>query len=133
MRATLALLVGVVLAISGLGYLYSRSLTHIGVLETHLAAQTARTERSDKALKRAQERFKSERQVLVARQAQNASEARKFDMAQEALQTALQAEKEWNDTEVPPAVREALLGPSGGRHGDSGGPDSDGLRNAPEP
>lgn len=130
MRATLALWVGVVLALAGLGYLYTHSQTQVDRLELQLAQQITLTEQARKASIQAQERLKSERKVLVAREAKIASQARKFTQAQEALKTALQAEKEWNDTEVPTAVREALLQASDGRHGPSDSADSGGLRNA---
>ena len=66
------------------------------------------------AAERAVERQKLDRQVLVARQAEIASQARKLAQAQEALSEALQRNKDWSDTDVPDEVQKALHGPSSG-------------------
>lgn len=66
------------------------------------------------AAERAQARLISDRKVLVARQAKIASQARKLAQAQRALSEALQRNKAWSDTDVPPEVQKALGGPAGG-------------------
>lgn len=66
------------------------------------------------AAERATARAKQDRKVLVARQAQVASTARKLAQAERALQEALQANKPWSDTDVPEDVQRALGGPSSG-------------------
>ena len=66
------------------------------------------------AAERAASRAKLDRQVLVAKQAQVASQALKLAQAQEALSEALQRNKSWSDTDVPDDVQRALGGPSGG-------------------
>lgn len=63
------------------------------------------------AQNRAIERQKSDRQVLVARQAKIASQARKLAEAQKALSEALQRNESWRDTQVPEEVRNALQSP----------------------
>lgn len=124
-----AALAAVTLGLAGLLYVsHSRNTG----LEGALATQTARAEGLAEATRQAQERLKSERKVLVARQAEIASQRLNFDRAQEALKTALQAEKDWNDTQVPTRVREALRDPSDGLHGPFDSAVSGGLRSAPD-
>jgi len=107
MKTLTAMLVAAVLALSGLGYgLYHKN----SVLSTENKTLTA-------AVERAVEREKQDRKVLVARQAQIASQARKLAQAQRSLSEALQANKSWSDTDVPPDVQNALGGPSGGSAG----------------
>ena len=65
------------------------------------------------ALIRAAEREKHDRKVLVARQSANAVQARKTAQAQASLSEALQGDKPWSDTDVPPDVQKALSGLSG--------------------
>lgn len=64
--------------------------------------------------KRAQEQANLDRKVLVIRQAQIASQARKLTQAQYALVEALQRNKSWSDTDVPIEVQKLLSGPSDG-------------------
>ena len=79
-----------------------------------LAAQNkALTEASERAV----EREKSDRKVLVARQAQIASKRRELKKAQEALSEALQRNNEWSNTHVPDEVQNALGGRSSGPAG----------------
>lgn len=66
------------------------------------------TEAADRAAKRA----KFDRKVLVAREGEIASKARKLAQAQEALSEALQRNNDWAATPVPDAVQNALYGPS---------------------
>lgn len=66
------------------------------------------------AQNRAVEREKSDRKVLVARQAKIAAKQRELSEAQKALSEALQRNKDWSDTHVPDEVQKALAGPSGG-------------------
>lgn len=68
-----------------------------------------------------QEQRKIDSAVLVARQAEIASQRRKLAAAQAGLETALQANKTWSDTDVPPDVQKALVRRSGGPAGASGG------------
>jgi hypothetical protein len=69
------------------------------------------------ALEQAAEQSKIDRKVLVARQAQIALQARKLAEAQQGVVEALQRNKSWSDTDVPPDVQNALGGPSGGLAG----------------
>lgn len=64
------------------------------------------------AAERAARRAKSDRKVLVARQAEIALQARKLAQADQALSEALQRNKSWSDTDVPPDVQKALSGAS---------------------
>lgn len=120
MKTLIAWIVVVIAALAGAYGVYT--------LELRMQEQEATINRLTEAQDAAQEREKAARKAVVARQAKIASEARKFDTGQEALKTALQAEKEWNDTEVPQGVQDALHGPGNGIAGDSGGPVSDWLR-----
>jgi hypothetical protein len=104
----LAAALAVVVAIAvGLAYQWDRT-------RAALAVETARAEALTEAVKRAVEREKRDRKVLVARQAKIASETRKSEQAQEALSEALQRNKPWSDTDVPDDVQKALGGPSSG-------------------
>lgn len=60
------------------------------------------------AQKRATERAKLDRKALVARQAENASTARKLAQTQEALTKALDLNQNWATEKVPQEVQEAL-------------------------
>ena len=66
------------------------------------------------AAEQAQRRAKADRKVLVARQAEIASQRRKLAEAQQALSEALQRNKSWSDTDVPTDVQKALQGRSDG-------------------
>ena len=90
-----------------LGY---ATYTGIGERAVLQAANEALTEASARAV----EREKSDRQVLVARQAEIAAKQRELKQVQEALSEALQRNKAWSDTDVPDEVQSALGGaPSG--------------------
>lgn len=66
------------------------------------------------AADRAAERLKSDRKVLVARQAKIASQTRKLAEQEQALSEAIQRNKSWSDTDVPPDVQKALGGAGSG-------------------
>ena len=106
-RVYLSVLAGL-LALSGLlGYLVYSGWQEIAELkQTH--------NRLTEAAERAQARVKYDRQVLVARQAKIAAQALKLKKAEQALSEALESNKTWSDTDVPPDVQRALSGPSGG-------------------
>lgn len=101
-------LIAALLAVSGLlgwGLYYQIQQNAVLVVERDGATE---------ALERAVERQKQDRQVLVAREAKIASQARKLAQAQQSLSEALQRNKDWSDTDVPDDVQKALGGPSGG-------------------
>lgn len=58
------------------------------------------------------EQRKADARTLLARQQENAAQARKLREAQQGLQTALDANSGWASTLVPPAVRSAILSDS---------------------
>ena len=98
------MLVAVVLGLSGLGYgLYHKN----SVLSTE-------NQRLTEASKRAVERELEYRRILGTRAKENAAQARKLARANAALSAALQRNKSWSDTDVPPDVQNALSGPSEG-------------------
>ena len=66
------------------------------------------------AQKRAVEREDRDRKVLVARQAKIALQARVLAQTRSALETALQRNKSWSDTDVPDDVQKALDGAGSG-------------------
>lgn len=103
--ASLVLILAMLLA--GAGYGLKSQYDSIHDLR---AANEVLTEAAERATARA----KQDRQVLVARQAQVASTARKLALTERALQEALQANKSWSDTDVPEDVQRALGGPSSG-------------------
>lgn len=72
------------------------------------AALRAERDTLVEAQKQAVERQKRDRKVLVARQAEIASQARKLAQAQEALSEALTKNKVWANEPVPNEVQEAL-------------------------
>lgn len=92
------------LAVGALGYLYKTELNANAQLS---AVNTLQNE----ALERAAEASKRDRQVLVARQAEIASTARKLAQSQRSLSEALQRNNSWSDTHVPDEVQRALGGP----------------------
>ena len=107
MRYVTLVLAALVLALGGTTYgLWQRQ-----------AALADQNKTLTEAVERAVEREKRDRKVLVARQAEIASQARKLAQAQRTLSEALQANKSWSDTDVPPDVQNALGGPSGGLAG----------------
>jgi uncharacterized protein HemX len=107
MKTLTAMLVAVVLGLSVLGYgLYHKN----SVLSTE-------NQRLTEASKRVAERELEYRRILGTRQKEIASQARKLAQANAALSEALQRNKSWSDTDVPPDVQNALSGPSGGSDG----------------
>lgn len=81
----------------------------------HVEIQDVRAERdmAVEARNRAVERMKLDGEVLVARQAQIASQARKLKDVQNRLSAALERNKAWSDADVPPDIIGGLAGPSG--------------------
>jgi len=77
-------------------------------LRADKAAVLAERDRLTEAHNRAVEGLKRAQRTLRTREAEIASQARLLAEAQEGLKSALQAEKEWSDTDVPPAVQKAL-------------------------
>ena len=63
------------------------------------------------ALDRATEREKQDRLLLVARQAKIASQARELAQVMKGVSEALERNKDWRDTHVPPDVQKVLTGP----------------------
>ena len=100
-RVYLSVLAGL-LALSGLlGYLvYSGGQEIAELKQTH--------NRLTEAAERAQARLKSDRKVLVARQAKIAAQALKLKKAEQALSEALAANPAWADTPVPTNIQDAL-------------------------
>lgn len=96
------LLAATVIALGGLSY---------GQYERNKALG-AQNKTLTEAVERAAEREKQDRKVLVARQAEIASQARKLKQANAALSGALEANKSWSDTDVPSDVQKALQGRS---------------------
>ncbi|MBT9134292.1 MAG: hypothetical protein DDT38_01023 [Firmicutes bacterium] len=95
-------------------------------LRADKAAVLAERDRLTEAHNRAVEGLKRAQRTLRTREAEIASQARLLAEAQEGLKSALQAEKEWSDTDVPPAVQDALggalRGPAGGVRDPSNSP-----------
>ena len=112
-RVYLSVLAGL-LALSGLlGYLVYSGGQEIAELKQTQDSLKEANNRLSEAAERAQARLKYDRQVLVARQAKIAAQARKLAEQEMALQNALESNKTWSDTDVPPEVQSALSGPSG--------------------
>ena len=114
MKYLLALIASLALALAGLGFLYQQQATALASLAEENSVLK-------EASKRASERIAADRRVLVARQAQIVSQRRILAQSQASLSGALQANKIWSDTDVPPEVQEALGGAPGGPDGPSGG------------
>jgi hypothetical protein len=93
------------IALASLGLIY-RAEVRAGAT-TRAELQTAKD-----ALNGVAKQRKQDVATVAAWQKKNASTGRKLAEARQALQTALQGEKAWSDTQVPPAVIEALAGPS---------------------
>ena len=113
MKYLLALIASLALALAGLGFLYQQQATALASLAEENSVLK-------EASKRAQERMAADRKVLVARQAQIAAQRVLEAQTKTALSGALQANKTWSDTDVPPEVQKALSGPSDGPDGPSG-------------
>jgi hypothetical protein len=92
------------------------------------AARVAVAERQvlTKALQTVQEQRKIDSGVLTARQGEILTQRRKLADLQSRLSEALQANKTWSDTDVPPDVQKALLRRSGDPV--SGSPADSGVR-----
>ena len=103
MKYAVSILVALCLTL-GIGLYYT-----LGSVSTLREQNNVLTEAS----KRASERIAADRKVLVARQAQIVSQRRILAQTQASLSGALQANKTWSDTDVPPEVQKALSGPSG--------------------
>ena len=90
------------------------------------AAVLAERDRLTEAHNRAVAGLKRAQRTLRTREAEIAAQARLLAEAQEGLKSALQAEKEWSDTDVPPAVQKALggalRGPADGVRGPANSP-----------
>jgi hypothetical protein len=83
--------------------------------QVHTNAElSVKLEGTEKALSGLVEQREKDRKVLVARQAQIASQARELTKAREGLSQALQANKDWSNTNVPTDVQKALTGRSEG-------------------
>lgn len=107
MRTTTFVLAALVLALGGTGYgLYERN----AVLKRDNKTLTDAAERASK-------REMEYRRILGARSTEIASQARKLAQENAALSEALQRNKSWSDTDVPPDVQNSLGGPSGGPAG----------------
>jgi Tfp pilus assembly protein PilV len=113
LKATIITAVVVVLALTGLGYLYTRGVERETALRTQLEYATA-------AQNQAYKRSESDRKVLIARQAVIAAQARKLAAQTRDLNAALQRNKSWSDTDVPPDVQKSLAEASDGLPGPSG-------------
>ena len=94
-------------------------LLGIGLYHTVGSVSTLREQNNAlrEASKRASERIAADRKVLVARQAQIVSQRRILAQSQASLSGALQANKTWSDTDVPPEVQKALGGAPDGPDG----------------
>jgi hypothetical protein len=106
--------------LSVIGVLVSALLLGGWVLSTRideLAVLKVQNKSLTEASERAAERAKSDRKVLVARQASIAASARKLAQENQGLQNALRSNKTWSDTDVPTDVQNALGGPSDGPAG----------------
>jgi uncharacterized protein HemX len=98
MRYVTLVLAALVLALGGTTYgLWQRQ-----------AALAAQNKTLTEAVERAVEREKRDRKVLVARQAEIASQALKLKKTERALSDALSANPAWADAPVPANVQEVL-------------------------
>lgn len=107
MRTATFVLCALVLALGGTTY---------GLYERNASLGRANKTLTD-AAERASKRETEYRRILGTRANENASQARKLAEANAALSAALQRNKSWSDTDVPPDVQSALGGPSGGPAG----------------
>lgn len=98
MKYLTALLLALVVGLAGTTYgLYQRN-SSLGAQNKSLT----------EAVNRAVEREKQDRKVLVARQAEIASQALKLKKAEQALSEALAANPAWSDALVPTNIQDAL-------------------------
>lgn len=93
-----------------LGFLYQKEVKESAQLSEQYKVLV-------EASKRASEQRKSDRNTLVARERQIASQQALLAQAQEGLSQALRANNEWSNTNVPTDVQEALVGLSDGPAG----------------
>lgn len=101
-------IIAILLALSGLlGWGFYHQTLAVSVLGEQ---NKSLTEAAEQAARRA----KHTRQVLVARQAKLASQARILAQTESALSEALQRNKAWSDTHVPDDIQKALQGDPGG-------------------
>jgi hypothetical protein len=100
-----ALVLIVLFGISIWGTVHYRDKARVAVAERQVLT---------KALETVQEQRKIDAGVLASRQAELAVQRRKLAAAQAGLLEALQANKTWSDTDVPPEVQKALSGRFGG-------------------
>ena len=98
------------LSLAGMGYLAYHQTGRVAELQ---ASVTSLTEASN----RAAESAKSDRALLVSRQKEIASQARKLAQARAGLTEALQRNQAWSNTNVPDDVKRALGGPPSGPAG----------------
>lgn len=87
---------------------------HIDKQNERVGALAEQNKSLTEAVDRAAERETEYRRILGARSKEIASQARKLKQANAALSEALQANKSWSDTDVPPDVQKALQGRSDG-------------------
>lgn len=110
-------LLTLILVLSGLlaltGWQAKVQYSKASALRTEITTISQARDDAVKALNQAVEREKSDRQLLVARQAQIASQARKLKDVQNRLSAALERNKAWSDADVPPDIIGGLAGPSG--------------------
>jgi hypothetical protein len=99
------------------GWVLSTRIDELAVLKVQNTGLAAQNESLTEASERAAERAKSDRKVLVARQASIAAQARKLAQENQGLQNALRSNNTWSDTDVPPDVQSALGGPPDGPAG----------------
>lgn len=78
------------------------------------AVKSERIEALTKASEQASKQRSKDRKVLVARAAEIAAKRAELAKAQEALESALQRNNDWSNTNVPIEVQKALGGRSGG-------------------
>jgi hypothetical protein len=103
-RVLLGVLAALLALVLGLGWWGKHQYDAAASLRIENSALTEAAEQAARATKR-------DRQVLVARQAEIASTARKLAQAQRGLAEALQRNNSWSDTHVPDDVQKALAGP----------------------
>lgn len=108
-KALISIIITLAVALSGVVYLYKRDLRDLSAANASLNDSV---DRLTEASKRAQERSKRDAKALVAREREIASQARILAGQEQVLQNALQRDNDWSNTNVPPAVQEALAGAS---------------------
>lgn len=101
------LIAALLLALAAMGLAYRNVLIERATVEVQL-------EQANTGLEQAATQRKLDMKVLVARQAQIASQARKLVAVNVALSEALQRNKSWSEATVPTEVIEAVTGRSGG-------------------